>query len=64
MEEYTYTPSLLLALDSQIIPYSILQLILHVYIPPGGQPAKDPLLSPAHASDEVNTYNFEVSKTI
>ncbi len=54
MEVNTYSPSLLLSLHDQILPYSVLKLIPGVYIPPEGKPDKDPFLSPLKASDQVN----------
>jgi len=53
MEVNTYSPSLLLSLHDQILPYSVLKLIPGVYIPPEGQPDKDPFLSPLKASDQL-----------
>jgi len=56
MEVKAYSPSLLLSLSDQILPYSVLKLIPGVYIPPEGQPDKDPFLSPLHTENEVIDY--------
>ena len=53
MEVKTYSPSLILALNDQILPYSVLKMIPGVYIPPEGKPDRDPLLSPLKATDDV-----------
>jgi len=53
MEVKTYSPSLILALNDQILPYSVLKMIPGVYIPPEGKPDKDPLLSPLKATDDL-----------
>lgn len=53
MEVKTYSPSLVLALNDQILPYSVLKMIPGVYIPPEGKPEKDPLLSPLKATDDL-----------
>jgi len=53
MEVKTYSPSLLLSLSDQILPYSVLKMIPGVYIPPEGQPDKDPFLSPLKTDKQV-----------
>ena len=53
MEVKTYSPSLILALNDQILPYSVLKMIPGVYIPPEGKPDRDPLLSPLKATEDV-----------
>lgn len=48
-----FTPSYLIALHDHILPHSVLKLIPGAYIPEGGRPKEDPLLSPIYASDEL-----------
>lgn len=58
MDLNSFTPSYLIALHDQILPHSVLKLIPGAYIPEGGKPKEDPLLSPLYASDEVNLRLF------
>jgi len=53
LEPRAYSPSLMLALEDQLVPYSLLRLCLQAYIPNGADPTRDPLLSPIHLSNEV-----------
>jgi len=48
-----FSPSLLLALDDQMIPYSLLKLCMQSYIAKGFNCDIDPFLSPLMASDEL-----------
>ena len=49
-----FTPSILLTLEDEIIPYSILKLCINSYINNENWDTKtDPFLSPIVASDEV-----------
>lgn len=45
---------MILAIDDQMVPYSILKLCMEVYVPKEARADKDPLLSPVYASDEVH----------
>lgn len=54
-----FTPSVLLTLEDEIIPHSILKLCINSYINnENWDPKTDPFLSPIIASDEV----FEILK--
>jgi len=53
LEPRAYSPSLMLALEDQLVPYSLLRLCLQAYIPNGADPTRDPLLSPIHLSNEL-----------
>eukprot|EP00826_Nyctotherus_ovalis_P003372 TRINITY_DN10688_c0_g1_i7.p2 TRINITY_DN10688_c0_g1~~TRINITY_DN10688_c0_g1_i7.p2 ORF type:complete len:406 (-),score=106.63 TRINITY_DN10688_c0_g1_i7:98-1315(-) len=48
----SFTPSLLEAFDDFILHYSVLTLCLNSYVPPEGDPTKDPFLSPSLIPDE------------
>ena len=49
-----FSPSLMLALDDQIVPYTFLKMCLESYLSdPRSRPELDPFISPAVASDEV-----------
>ncbi len=49
-----FSPSLLLALDDQIVPYTFLKMCLESYLlDSNSKPDMDPFISPAVASDEV-----------
>lgn len=49
-----YTPSILLTLQDEIIPYTILKICINSYIQNQDWDAKsDPFLSPLNASEEV-----------
>jgi hormone-sensitive lipase len=47
-----FTPSLLHAINDQILPYSLLKLCVAAYVPAGCDPEKDPFLSPMLCSEE------------
>ena len=53
LEPKAYTPSLMLALEDQLVPYSLLRMCLEAYVPPEADPSNDPLLSPIYLSNEV-----------
>jgi len=53
LEPKAYSPSLMLALEDQLVPYSLLRLCLQAYVPNGADPAKDPLLSPVLLSNDL-----------
>mmetsp|Transcript_12581 Transcript_12581/g.10793 ORF Transcript_12581/g.10793 Transcript_12581/m.10793 type:complete len:149 (+) Transcript_12581:1487-1933(+) len=52
LESKEFTPSYLLAINDQIIPYSLLKICLNAYIPKDTDPIADFLLSPLKAPDE------------
>jgi len=54
-----FTPSLLLALDDQILPHAFLKMCLDSYVPEalGLKPESDPFISPTYACDEVNFHS-------
>lgn len=53
-----FSPSLLLAIDDQMVPYSILRLCMQAYLPKEAKPSQDPFISPVYASDDVK-YSLE-----
>eukprot|EP00743_Colponemidia_sp_Colp-15_P006203 GILK01006672.1.p1 GENE.GILK01006672.1~~GILK01006672.1.p1 ORF type:complete len:819 (-),score=180.26 GILK01006672.1:33-2489(-) len=48
-----FSPSLLLALDDPIVPYTFLECCLAAYLGPNADPTTDPYLSPAIAPDDI-----------
>jgi len=48
-----YSPSFLLAIEDQILPYSVLKLCIKAYIPEEFKPDFDPFISPVLASNEL-----------
>jgi hormone-sensitive lipase len=53
VNDKSFTPSLLLSIDDQIVPYSLLKFCADAYIPEGAQPEKNPYLSPVYVNDEL-----------
>lgn len=53
LDPRVFTPSLLLALDDQLVPYSLLRLCVEAYVPSEVDPSLDPLLSPINLADEI-----------
>jgi len=53
LHQRRFNPSIMLAIDDLIVPYSFLKLCLEAYIPEGAFPEKDPFLSPILASEEL-----------
>jgi len=43
----------MLALDDQLVPYSLLKLCIQAYVPSDADPTLDPLISPVLLADEV-----------
>jgi len=48
-----FTPSLLLAIDDQIVPYSLLKFCINSYVPETENAETNPFISPIAASDEL-----------
>ena len=54
LDPSSFTPSLLLAINDQIVPYSFLKMCLQLYMKDEEcNPKKDPYLSPILLSEEV-----------
>jgi len=53
VDDKCFSPSLLLSIDDQIVPYSLLKFCADSYIPPDSKPDSNPYLSPVCASDEI-----------
>ena len=53
LEVKAFSPSLMYALEDQLIPYTLLKLCIQAYVPGNSNPALDPLLCPIHLSEEV-----------
>jgi len=53
LEVKAFSPSLMYALEDQLIPYTLLKLCISSYVPGNSNPALDPLLSPIHLSEEL-----------
>ena len=56
-----FSPSLMHALEDQLIPYTLLKLCIQSYVPGNADPALDPLLSPIHLSEEVQMKLYEAN---
>jgi hormone-sensitive lipase len=52
LQTNTYSPSLLKALNDEVVPYSFLELCLNSYLPHEKYASMDPLVSPILASEE------------
>jgi len=53
LEAKAFSPSLMFALEDQLIPYTLLKLCISSYVPGNANPALDPLLSPTHLSEDL-----------
>jgi len=53
LSDRAFTPSILLSLDDQIIPYSMLKLCFNAYTPKEANPEENPYLSPIIAPDHI-----------
>ena len=49
----TYSPSYLVAIDDQLLPYSVLKLCIQAYVPEIYKAEMDPFISPVFAPDEI-----------
>jgi hormone-sensitive lipase len=59
LDQTSFTPSLLLAINDQIVPYSFLKMCLQLYMKDGEcDPQNDPYLSPILIPEAVKYLNI------